>query len=116
MMLPAIAASTPASMNLIPANSICEDVLDVSISNIRQPIFIQGKALPHRKQHMSVSGMTAFFLVSRFLLFKVNSFKVVYYDYITKQTLNQVNMNIIPVIDMDMILWYNKGSICTVKE
>ena len=53
---------------------------------------------------MSVSGMTAFFLVSRFLLFKVNSFKVVYYDYITKQTLNQVNMNIIPVIDMDIIM------------
>ena len=56
--LPNRTTRMPASVNRIPANSICDAVSPDPMENSLYPILTQGKALPQRKQLIKVPAST----------------------------------------------------------
>ena len=66
--------SIPARKNLIPAKRIMSRVPDDSIPNSSYPIFIEGVALPHKKQQSIASRNTAGSVVIQSFFFSIFSF------------------------------------------
>lgn len=69
MMLSNTMLSTPASVNLTPANKICVLTSSAAIFNSLYPILMHGKALPHNAQLMMAPMATTHPLVKSFSFF-----------------------------------------------